>query len=275
MLSKEVISPEYFKREVAPKILTTDNLELAKKTFEHNPDLKPKVSQILYNAYVGFLRKFYEEKKVEQKAVKRTIQFLNIYFPEILSYVNDFELLKTFIYPPVKPYPLDPNIRFSLLISPKELDQKMIKGILNEFFEIPYEFDFYGVCIFKEKDLEQTSFIEDWRKEQILNEAKYITQQIFFVGDDGEFKPPALIFRYKGEYWYIVKYYFPRNIYLPYFQTEHEIGKRWSEYFENKWLGFFLPDIYGKKPSAINLLRDKDTEFFTALRKGIRFLMGD
>ena len=275
MISKEVISPEFFKREIAPKILTDDNVKIAKKLFEYNPDLKLKVSQILYNAYVEYLKKFQEEEKGEKKAIKKTTRFLNIYFPEILSYINDFELLKRFIYPPVKPYPLDSNIRFSLLLSPKELDQKMIKGVIGEFFEVPYEFDFYGVCIFREKDLEQTSFIEDWRKEQILNEAKYITQQIFFMGDDGEFKPPALFFRYKGENWYVVKYYFPRNIYVPYFQTEDEIVKRWSKYFDGKWLGFFVPDIYGKKPSVINLLRDKDTEFFIALRKGFRFLMGD
>jgi len=262
---KELLNPNFFKEKILPQVMDMENRKLTETLFKDD-HLRGKVLAILYNAYSEYLSNRIEEMGLKG-ALNETVITLNKYYPEIASYINDFELLKSFIYPPTKPLPAFPNIYFSLLEDEEEIEKKMLRGILLEFFDMPYKFDFHGVCIFTEKDLMETDFIEEWRKEQILNEAKYLTQEIFFNTENSPYKIPAFFFKHKGKYWYIVKYYFPENFYVPNFKAKSGFEKEWQSAFKGKWLGYFTLDVYGKKPSVFNILREEDRLFLENLKR--------
>jgi hypothetical protein len=144
----------------------------------------------------------------------------------------------------------------------------MKRGILLEHFTLPYRFSIHGVWVFTEEDLKNAEFLEEWRKEQILSEARYLTQEIFY-SEKGDYFIPAVYVRYKGKYWYVVKYYFKENFYIPNYKPVDEISRRWKQYFKDRWLGSLTIDVYGKKPSVLDLNRPKDYEFLKSLKEDI------
>jgi len=268
---KDYTSLEFFGKKVVPRIMTDANREFVKKVLDfwgrQRENFSKKASSITYNAYVEYLLRRVKEKPFTE-AFEDTIFTLEKYLPEILSYVNDFEILKRFIYPPSKPFPIDEKMRFTILQVEKEIDDLMKRGIMLENFDLPYTFPLYGVWVFTEEELKEAEFLEEWRKEQILAEAKYLTQE-FFYSESGEYGIPAAYLKYRGKRWFVVKYYFPENVYVPNFSANDHLSRLWQNHFKGRWLGSFRIDVYGKKPSTLDLNRPKDFEFLKALKEDV------
>jgi len=271
MQLNEALSAEFFKREILPNILTDEDKELIKSF----PDeIKAKASEIVLKFYRKNLREEFRKKGNLYRAIDKVVAELYKHIIDIFSYINDFEQLKKFLYPSVKELPLDENFRITFFNRKGDIDKLVLDKILGKEFDFTL-FPLTGVLIFDEKSLLDTDFIEDWQKENILNEAKYIFSLSDYYSEP--FLSSAFIFRHKNKDWYVVKYLFPENLYIPNHKSKNLLGKKWQDYFKEKrekWLGDFRLDIYGKKPSVFNIMKPEEEEFLKNLKKNPKAVLG-